>query len=565
MNSANSMDGLKIVKKAMPYIFIWVAILGCYGLTLRHQFTGFDEDGIIIENYHITKDIGNIGKVFGEPLYPRFNRVYRPVLMASFMLDAQFGGTAPFVYHCSNVVLHGVAVSLLFALFVALGLRPGLALFGAVLFAVHPLLTQAVAWIPGRNDVLLGIGVFGAFLFLARYLQRPAARYYFLHLFFMAFAVFSKETAVVLPFMFGAALYLVFREKITVPRVGLLIAGWVAVLALWVAGRSVASVPSPFTAAQAVHWVQSGIPMLASYFGNMLVPVHLSVLPVSASTGAVIAGGICLLFMAAVVVMARPERKRFAIFAICWLIVFLAPTLIIIGEESVYYNHRTYVPLAGFVMLVLEALAVLLRRIAVSEKTLAAAGLLVLMLVAAATITHSRCFADASTFWHSATAAAPGSRIARSNAAVTLARTKQYAIALESLRSLLKGDQRDAPIYNNIGTVYHEQKNYQQSIAAYHAAIAADPAFRMTYYNLGNVYLTLLNYEQAVHCYRQALSFDRNDVDALYNLGVAYYRSGIYREAREYFLNVAAIDPVYSPNLQTAITRCDECIRQCKE
>ena len=89
---------------------------------------------------------------------------YRPLAIVSFMLDAQWGRENPAIYHLTNVILHAVTVVLLGYLLIVLGARERTALVVAALFAVHPLNTQAVAWIAGRNELLLGVFVLVAFL-----------------------------------------------------------------------------------------------------------------------------------------------------------------------------------------------------------------------------------------------------------------------------------------------------------------------------------------------------------------------------------------------------------------
>src|SRR5262249_39402049 len=75
---------------------------------------------------------------------------WRPLVTASYVLDAQWGGARPLAYHATNVVLHAAASALVLALLRRFGVGRGLALAGALAFAVHPALASAVAWIPGR-------------------------------------------------------------------------------------------------------------------------------------------------------------------------------------------------------------------------------------------------------------------------------------------------------------------------------------------------------------------------------------------------------------------------------
>jgi protein O-mannosyl-transferase len=89
---------------------------------------------------------------------------YRPMMTISLILDAQIGGASPFIYHFTDIVIHLLASCLLFLFFKKLNYRKDLSFFFALIFAIHPVLSQAVGWIPGRNDTLLTVFILLAFI-----------------------------------------------------------------------------------------------------------------------------------------------------------------------------------------------------------------------------------------------------------------------------------------------------------------------------------------------------------------------------------------------------------------
>ena len=84
------------------------------------------------------------------------NVYYRPLVNLSFAVNAHLGGSNPWVYHFTNGVLHASACVLLLLSMLRMGIDRGSALAACALFIVNPMQVASVAWIPGRNDLLLG-------------------------------------------------------------------------------------------------------------------------------------------------------------------------------------------------------------------------------------------------------------------------------------------------------------------------------------------------------------------------------------------------------------------------
>lgn len=125
-------------------------------------------------------------------------RYFRPLVLGSYALDWQLGGGAPWVLHLTNVLLH-VAVTLL--AFTTLRRWMGSlvpAFVAALLFAVHPTKAESVAWISGRPDLVVTLGILLASWGMARRLRRESGAIA-LELAGTALAYLSKEHAIVLP------------------------------------------------------------------------------------------------------------------------------------------------------------------------------------------------------------------------------------------------------------------------------------------------------------------------------------------------------------------------------
>jgi hypothetical protein len=132
---------------------IVIVTFAIYWNSLQGDFI-WDDRGLIVEHADYLNDWKNLFSVFTKPFFGN-TPFYRPLLIGSFIVDYHLWGSHPFGFHATNVLLHtmnGVLVYLF--VFMLFKLR-ALSLCSGLLFATHPIQTEAVAWISGRNDVLL--------------------------------------------------------------------------------------------------------------------------------------------------------------------------------------------------------------------------------------------------------------------------------------------------------------------------------------------------------------------------------------------------------------------------
>ena len=154
-------------EKRYAYYLIAVVVIALYAKAVFFDFTYLDDNILVLVNRYFLKDLGNIIKAFRFDAFGReFGYYYRPMLTISLMLDAQISGVSPVIYHVTNILIHLAASCLVFRFFVKSGYPQDKSLLISLIFAVHPVLTQAVVWIPGRNDSLLTVFSLLSFIFL---------------------------------------------------------------------------------------------------------------------------------------------------------------------------------------------------------------------------------------------------------------------------------------------------------------------------------------------------------------------------------------------------------------
>lgn len=177
-----------------------------YVNTLSYQFV-WDDGVMILENQRI-QDLRNLPQLLRADFTTLTGgamegHYYRPVMALSLALDFLLWGPQPAPFHLTNLLLHLAVTFLVGRLAMAMGAGPGLAVLAALLFAIHPVHVEAVAFVSARSDLLPTLGMLGSILAYRR-AARPGSRrgaWYLMALACQVLALLSKEAALTLPAM----------------------------------------------------------------------------------------------------------------------------------------------------------------------------------------------------------------------------------------------------------------------------------------------------------------------------------------------------------------------------
>lgn len=316
--------------------------------------------------------------------------IYRPLRTFFFAVDHACFGLDPLPYHLHSMALHTLVVVLLYLL-LRRTLEPTAGFLAALLFAVHPLCTEAVAWISGRSDLEAAVCVLAALLFARR---AESGRGLLAPLLVAALAGLAKETAVMLP-----GLYLVehrLREGHLGRRAALpfalLCAGVIVYLAIYVSVRQRGIVGQvDFYGGDFLHHLPFGLIGLARMLRLTLLPTGLNYyhepalfLPLRAIDVALAVTGLLIALLLAVVCRRRSPAVTWGI---AWFFLAIVPAAnVILPLRTVLAERFAYLPLIGIVL----ALAALLLRVTRAARPAVGWSLLALVVAAAGTATAAR-------------------------------------------------------------------------------------------------------------------------------------------------------------------------------
>jgi protein O-mannosyl-transferase len=176
-----------------------IATLALYARVAGHAFLFFDDDLYVHANERVRAGLSWAGVAWAFTTLDVSN--WQPLTWLSHMLDVELFGVTPAGPHLVNAALHAANAALLFAVLRALTGAPGRSAAVALLFAVHPLHVESVAWIAERKDVLSTAFGLLALAAYARYAARPAPRRLVPVAAAFALSLMAKAMWVTLPFL----------------------------------------------------------------------------------------------------------------------------------------------------------------------------------------------------------------------------------------------------------------------------------------------------------------------------------------------------------------------------
>lgn len=271
-------------KRARIFALVGLAVvaIAAYAPALAGGFV-WDDQALIVENSSI-KSWDHVGEILSRDFFhlnddPIPYGYYRPVITLSYLVEYHLWGLAPFGYHATNVLLHAVSTILVALVLRRLRLGDGACFAVSLLFAVHPIHTENVAWIAGRTDLFAFVFTATAFLVHSLAVERKKAATSLLVVSSTAFALglLAKEMSVVLiPWL---ALYLRLLHGRTWRRIAFELSPYLLVFAAYCALRFwILDIEVPGAARSDQLWLalSSAAPTVLRYLGWMLVPIGLN-------------------------------------------------------------------------------------------------------------------------------------------------------------------------------------------------------------------------------------------------------------------------------------------------
>jgi hypothetical protein len=482
-----------------------LAVALAYAPTLGNGLV-WDDVPHIADNPRL-HDVGAAGTYLFHPE----GAYYRPIVFLAFAAEHAAWGTAAVGYHVINLLLHIVNTLLVLWLARRTGVAPHAALFGAALFGLHPLQSEAVAYVSGRTDLLMTTGALLSWAALlrpwsavARGGAAAAAG---------ALAMLSKES--------GYALVLLWiwwgwrHGRSNAERIALIAPGvGIAVVLLALRPGALPPLAIASTPARLAGVGQA----LFTYVALVIWPRPLLIdrLTVLPQTPAAIAFGPVALLSAIGCAAYGLSRRGAAADWTAWTVAFYLPVANLIAlypalaDRALFTpEHNLYAPLAGVGMLVARSAERAAARGPLRVRRAVLASLFLLAFTWAS-LTAARCavWHDEERLFGAAVAAGAASPRVWFNYGNVLLQRGAIDPAAEAFEGAAQRGPRDADIWTNLGVARQRQRSYDAAEHAYRRAAELAPQDARIAENLGTLYLARGDIAAARAAFLQAVRLD---------------------------------------------------------
>lgn len=569
--------------RPLPVILLLAALAGLiYANSLRNDFV-FDDGMLIVSNPEI-RNLAQYPEMLkwdaGRqiPLASDRGATHRPLRTALLAVEYHLFGLDPTGYRAVNILLHAVNGALVFLILRILFGGPRPALLAALLFVVHPIQTDAVAYISGQRDVLFTTWYLLGFWGFVRY--RATQRLSYLGLTGLAyiFGLMTKEMAITLPVV--CAVYDVIRAlpgTETDGQLPLAKAAWdslrqVLTRARWLYLGGLAVVAAALyyfvVVANPSHQrelyggglgptLNTSARIMVFYLKQLLWPLTLNAdysydaFPVSTSVadirGLLAAGALAGVWYGIYCLL---RIDRWAGFGGLWFFVTLLPVSQIIPHHEMVAEHFLYLPSVGFALVAGYAVhRGLENRYAAG---VAGAFAVILLLLSARTVIRNRDWADNLTLYTKTVQTAPRSTRARLNLAQALKGEGRYQEAIEQFQaySTIEPDAPSAHV--GLGDTYRKLERYDDAIEHFKKAYELNPASAAPVVGLAQTYAAMGQTDRATELARSMLGAQFRHEQSYQHLGDAYRSAGLYELAIQAYRKGVELNP-YDVLLQTAL------------
>lgn len=558
---------VKNIYAALGIVFITFMV---YLPALDNDFVNWDDNAYVYENINIrSMDYNFVKWSFTNAKVGH----WCPLTWFSFATDYAMWGMNPWGYHLTNIILHSLNTLLVLILTVTLisvgclnkntqtdskALIAGITT--SLLFSIHPLHVESVAWITERKDVLSLFFFLICLLSYIRYISTEGLKrliYYCTSLILFILSLLTKPMAISLPVILLILDFYPFKRLWT--GVNFQKNMWVIIEKLPFFVLSILSAMMTIWAAHSVGAMQETqvFPIIFRvimagrnylfYLSKMIIPFNLAPFypfPLIGELYSLEYMGSSILFLLITFYCMRSSR----IFTAVWLyyVVTLIPVIGIIQAGSQAAADRyTYLPGLGPFLLAGLGISALFKKVSTKQhRLIIIAALTVLSVVLASrTVRQINVWHDSITFWSHEINLFPEVEKAYQNRGAAYGHKGEYRQALKDISRGIELNPDRAEGHSNRGTIYISLGNYQQAIIDYSKALELDPRSYKASYERGFAYSKLGNYHAAIIDYSNAINLNPKDIRAYNSRGNAYRYLYQYQPALQDFNKAIQLDP----------------------
>jgi len=537
-------------QKLIVYLALTVVTFTVFWQVNLYDFTNLDDPLYVTENSHIQSGISLTGVRWAfSTTYA--DTLWHPLIWLSFMLDNQLVGLNAGGYHITNLILHIFSTLLLFWLFNRMTGAIWRSAFVAVLFAVHPLHVESVAWIAERKDVLSAFFWMLTLCMYVYYTEKPVIKRYLPVVFCFVLALMSKPIVVTLPvililldywplkrFEFREGNFVLWQLKEKIPL--FILSAVFSLITIYTQyNPSIKHFPFGLRIANAsVSFI--------TYLEKTLWPRDLAVFypyPAQIPLWQVL-GTTLLILVISVLVIAAAKRLPYLFVGWLWYAITLLPVIgIVQSGEQAMANRYHYLPSIGIAVMLAWGIPLLFTREDLRKIILFPAGVFFIAILSFITWQQCGHWQNSIKLWNYNLQITKNNALAHNNLGIALSDEGKNEEAMDHFIEAIRLKPYLFYAFNNRGSAYVKLGRYQLAIEDFNQAIRLNPNFADGYHSLGIIHIKLGLYQNALDYFSKAIRLRPDDSSYYSDRGIAYANLGQYRLAIDDYNHAIRLKP----------------------
>jgi len=524
-------------------IGILAVTLLAYSVTLKNDFIYFDDDVHLLKNPAVRSlDAQHIRQMFTTTV----NKIYIPATTLTFAVEYHFFKYQPFIYHLNNLLLHLGVIALIFYFALQLGLPLRAAAVGGLLFGIHPMHVESVAWVTERKDVLYAFFYMLALCSYMKYLAGYKRKYFIASVGFGLVSLLAKPMALSLPLMLFVCDWFMKREKspkMFLEKIPYLL--YIVPIA-WITYSLHARIPGEDFGSGFLIWIWSFVFYIQKFlFPMVLVPMYALPEPVAMTNPHY--GWACLFFVVILTSLIVWKKQRWLLFAaaVYFCQIFFLLRFDDITDKNVVADRFMYLPSLGICFLVGYGVDQLYQKFKTKDQaTILTIGLvLVTTVIVSKTHQQGKLWGSNISFWSHELKYFPHNATALGNRGEAYMDLGKFDLAMNDFNQAIKADPNYPEGYNSRGQLYGMSGQTEKAFADFLRAVELKPGFSEAYNNLGIIYAQKQDLDRAAVNFKKALTLNPANVEARNNIGDFYFGRGDIEAALKEYRAILPIDP----------------------
>ena len=511
----NNISG-NITFNSLTFVSILIIAIVVFSGSITKIFIALDDQAYISDNPFIKSlswdNIKNIFSTF-------YNANYHPLTTLLYAIEFKIFGNDASFYHKISLSIHIINSFFVYVLIDKLISHKWFAVFGSLIFAIHPMHVESVAWISEQKDVLYSLFYFGGLIVYIKYLKEKKIKNLFFVFFLFLFSLLSKSAAVSFPLILLLFDFYFKREqniKTKIEKIPFfilaLIFGILSILSQNAAGAINDSTMVPYSLFERVFVVSYAI---VYYIFKFIVPVNLCVLHYAPKILPFYYYLCPLIILLICLIIWKSKKVRkylifnflFYLFTIFLVVQIIPFGYVIVSERYSYIPYFGLICIIGFIFIQNGNIKNPL--LSLIKKYFKVIGVVILLIFSFLSIQY----------------------------------IKKWQSSIMLFTDIVQKNPKSAFGYNALGKVQSTSGDTSNALNSFSKAISLDSSITEAYFCRGNIYFAKKMYEDALKDYLKTEKLKSDYRDNLNNLAFLYSETGRMDEAILYYGKAISIKP----------------------